>query len=871
MAKGFVGYFKSIFGAEKDIAQRESFELFFNQFKAVLDSNNRAIEIITDMGEKLGGDYLFDIVYLKKAYEELLNSISSSISNFNLLTRNKYLQLHDVFKNIDSRIRIALSDITAESGEKIIFYEDITWDIYPDVGGKNAGLAELKNFLKVNVPDGFVISTHAFDELVLYNGLKEKIELLNQCSGCEEVQLSELTNLVINAKIPPDLDVAINAAIEKLKARCGEDCFIAVRSSAEEEDSEFSFAGQFETILNVPLRGDLLKEAYKQVVASLFSVNSVAYQKSFGYNIGKLKMAVGCMVMVDAAVSGVIYSANPSGDRETMIINSIWGLGRSIVEGRTDADYYSVKKSIDPKIIDRKSGQKEFMTIILKEKGTEIIKTPDELKRRQSLTDNQITDLVVQSMLIEKHFRKPQDIEWAIDKDERIFILQSRQMRIEDRKSNISSALPQPISSMPVLLKNKGIVVQKGTGAGRTFILENVDDLRNFPRGAILVARHDSSDFVRVMPYVSAIITDIGTPTSHMASLSREFKVPTVVNTGIAKEVLRHGQEITLNADDEGNITVYDGIVPELIEHADLNYMSMEDVYEYRKKRYVLRYITPLNLVDPLVDDFTVERCKTIHDIIRFIHENSVAELIDNAKHENSKLKRHLAVKLNLPIPVEILIIDIGGGLNLTEGTDETSSRDSFRLRPKKFKSATHEEVTSLPLKAIIKGMLHSDAWNTEAVSLKAGDLFTSMVRTPDIMSASMNTSIYNVAVASKEYVNLNLRFGYHFNVVDCFCSENARNNHIYFRFIGGATSIEKRSRRVQLLADILNKYGFNTKIKGDLLIGRIANIGRDEILKILESLGLLIAYARQLDALLLDDSSVERYVKNFMEGNYKR
>jgi pyruvate,water dikinase len=871
MVKDFLGYLKSILGTEKDAAQQLPFKLFFNQFKNVLDSNNRAVEIITDMGEKLGGDYLFDIVYVKKAYKELFDAISGSISNFDILTRNKYLQLHDVFKNIDSRIMGALSDISPESGEKVIFYEDITWYMYPDVGGKNAGLAELKNFLRVNVPDAFVISTRAFDEFMLYNGLKERIELLHQNSGHDEMPLNELRDSIINAQIPPDLDIAINAAIEKLKARCGEDCSVAVRSSAEEEDSEFSFAGQFETILNVPLKGDAVKVAYKQVVASLFSVNAVAYQKRFGYNIGNLKMAAGCMVMVNAAASGVIYSTNPGGDKETMIINSIWGLGRSIVEGRTDADYYVVKKSVDPEIIYRKFGQKELMTVSIKDGGTENIKTSDELRGKSSLNDNQITDLALQTLLIEKHFRKPQDIEWAIDKVGRIFILQSRQMRIDDRKSSSSTVLPQLADSRTVLLKDKGVVVQKGIGAGRVFILENVEDLSNFPRGAILVARHDSSDFVRLMTYVSAIITDIGTPTSHMASLSREFKVPTVVNTGSATEVLKHGQKITLNADEEENITIYDGIVTELIERAEANYKRMEDVHEYRKKRYVLRYISPLNLVDPLVDNFAVKGCKTIHDIVRFIHEKSVAELIDNAEHENSKLKRRFAVKLKLPIPVGIVIIDIGGGLTFSESPDGISSGNLLRHRPKKLKSVTFEEITSLPLKSIIKGMMHTGAWDSEIVPLKASDLVTSIMRTSDIVSEGMDNAIYNVAVVSKEYVNLNLRFGYHFTIVDCFCSENARNNHIYFRFVGGGTDIVKRSRRVRLLADILKVYGFNTSEKGDLLIGRFANIGRDEMLELLERLGSLIAFARQLDAVLQDDSLVERYTKNFIEGNYER
>ncbi|MDA8432111.1 MAG: hypothetical protein M0Z60_04000, partial [Nitrospiraceae bacterium] len=125
------------------------------------------------------------------------------------------------------------------------------------------------------------------------------------------------------------------------------------------------------------------------------------------------------------------------------------------------------------------------------------------------------------------------------------------------------------------------------------------------------------------------------------------------------------------------------------------------------------------------------------------------------------------------------------------------------------------------------------------------------------------------VAVASGEYVNLSIRFGYHFNMLDCYCSDNARNNHVYFRFVGGATDIVKRSRRVELIAAILREYGFNIITKGDLVIGRLANISRGELEKVLDHIGRLIGYTRQLDAVLNDDSSVERFVRNFLEERY--
>jgi pyruvate,water dikinase len=858
MTENSPGFFKSVLDRVKRATYRQlPFHTLFNIFQVVLESNNRALEIITDMGEKLGGDYLFDIHYVKEAYSKLSASLSVSIRNFDLLTRRRY-SLHEVYERVDKQIRNTIYDLPLTSGKRIVFYEDLTWDMRCEVGGKNAGISDLKNVLKVDVPPGFAVTTYAFNEFMRYNRLNEKIDLLGGNAVISDAELDELRSMIIGAEIPPDLQRDIDTALKRLVSGFGGHCTLAVRSSAEEEDGEISFAGQFDTLLNVPAAADRFSDAYKKVVASLFSAHAITYQRSFGYRIGKLKMAVGCMVMVDAVSSGVIYSVDPGGGRETMMINSVWGLGATVVEGQADADLYIVRKGLNPEMIQEKRGGKESMEVNAAKGGTATVDTPDVLKGRPSLTPEQVRELAIQALFIEKYFRKPQDIEWAIDKNGKIFILQSRQLRTGESKRDSVAGVP-PVEPKAVLMEGKGIVVQKGVGAGRVFIVNDGDELGHFPKGAVLVARHDSSHFVRLMPYVSAIITDTGAPTSHMASLCREFRVPAIVNTGDATSILRHGQEITVDARDENN-SVYDGIVQELVGHAYSDSPEMESVYEYRKKRYVLRYISPLNLIDPSVDDFAPEGCKTIHDILRFIHEKSIMEIIDRAVH-GVNLKGRIAAKLELPIPADILVVDIGGGLE--------PAGDIPKRHIGKRNTVTVEQITSIPLKAVIKGMLYPGAWHSETIPLGMNDLITSMTRMSDIVSESRTKVFQNVAIASKEYVNLNMKFGYHFNVLDCYCSGNARNNHIYFRFAGGATDILKRSRRVKLIAEILKAYDFSLWTKGDLLVARLANMDRDEMENILDRLGRLIAYIRKLDALLRDDSSIERYAKRFVEGNY--
>ncbi len=844
------GHLKSIFAPSKREKEGLSFELLFQRFRDVLDNNNRAIEIITDMGEKFGGDYLFDITYVKRAYSELSVALQNCLQSFDLLTRGGYPQLHGVLRRIDDQIKRTVYD-TRETGMMVVPYEDITWDKYHEVGGKNANLSELKNHLGIEVPEAFVITTSAFDELLRFNGIDKKLQTLGE--ALDEGVLGELRESISNAKIPPPIGDALGEALEKIRSRCGDTCFLAVRSSAEEEDGDFSFAGQFRTELNVPSEERAVEDAYRRVLASMFSGKSVAYMGKIGVDLKRMKMAVGCMVMIDAASSGVVYSADPGGEEDTLTINAAWGLGESVVEGLTDADLFVIKKAALPEIANKRTGAKKSMIARLGEGGTKRIDTPGDLSAELSLTDEQAIGLALTAILIERHFRKPQDIEWAIDRDERVFILQSRPLKIAEHEEAAAGKAPAATSER-VLTKIGGTVVQKGAGAGRVFILRQMDDLNSFPRGAILVARNDSSDFIRIMPYVSAIITDTGTPTSHMAALCREFRVPTLVNAGKATQVLRHGQDVTVYADDDGTMTVYDGIARELLEQAGADSRRMENVYEFRKKRYILRYIIPLNLVDPLLDNFTAEACKTAHDVLRFIHEKSVAELVESARDGGAILKKHAAIKLRLPIPTGIMVIDIGGGLDLSPGRD----------------SADFERISSLPLKAIVGGMMHPGVWRSEAVSLRANDFLTSMLRATDIVSDSRSFIENNVAVVSREYMNLSLRFGYHFNLIDCYCSGNTRNNHIYFRFMGGATDISKRTRRVQFIEAVLKEYGFKIKTKGDLIIARIAALPQEEIQELLDSLGRLIAYTRQLDAVMHDDASVERYTRNFLNGTYE-
>jgi pyruvate,water dikinase len=177
----------------------------------------------------------------------------------------------------------------------------------------------------------------------------------------------------------------------------------------------------------------------------------------------------------------------------------------------------------------------------------------------------------------------------------------------------------------------------------------------------------------------------------------------------------------------------------------------------------------------------------------------------------------------------------------------------------------TTEQVISLPLRAVITGMTHPGLWRSDAVPLRVQDFLTSMLRATDIVNDGAPRATASVAVVSRDYANLNLKLGYHFIILDSFCSDTVRNNHLYFRFAGGATDITKRSRRLLFMEAVLKDRGFLIKLKGDMLIARLAGVGRDEMQEQLEVLGMLISFTRQLDAVLQDDDMAMRYAENFL------
>lgn len=417
--------------------------VLFAHFQKVLDANNRSLEAITDLGEKLGGDYLFDVNYTRAAYAGLFAAISEALENFALLTGNAYPALTEILSRIDRQVRHVLTETGPESEPLTVFYSEITWDAAEAVGGKNYHLAMLGNELHLKIPDAFAVTTRAFDLFLTHNRLDDRLQAL-RTSQDPESDLAGLRQAVLEGAIPAELEEQFDRAARRLAGPHGAEYLLAVRSSAEEEDGDFSFAGQFESVLNVPATAEAIGEAWRRVAASLFTTGAAAYQRQLGFDLGRLRMAVACVAMIEARVSGVIYTVAGPGKGETIMINAAWGLGPAVVDGITDADLYLVRKGEPPEIEEIHPGRKEVMVVGRGASGVETIPTPAEERDRACLSEEQILTLARQAQRIEKHFQNPQDIEWAIDARGEIFILQSRALKIDEEEKRRPTMLVAP-------------------------------------------------------------------------------------------------------------------------------------------------------------------------------------------------------------------------------------------------------------------------------------------------------------------------------------------------------------------------------------------------------------------------------------------
>lgn len=813
-------------------------------FQKVLDNNNHVLSLMADLEEKLSGEYLFDLHYVRTTVDSITEGVLNIIKNLNALSNDKYISLERIHSEIKEKINQILSKkIEIPSTDYVLPLEKISKDSIIIAGGKIANLAELKNHLNLPIPEGFVITSYAFVKFLELTGFNKRISEMINSTDIEKIDTIEdvskrIQEMIMNSQLPDEIEIAIKEAYKELQSKINKKCMVSVRSSAIHEDSDFSFAGQYSSYLNVP--ENMLIYYYKKVVASLFNKRAIFYYKTKGFSDTDMVMAAGVLRMVNARAGGVLYSKNPNNpERDNIIISAVKGLGKLLVDGKTDAETYLVSREPELKIIEKIPGKQDRILICKDDGDIEEINLPSPIKEF-SLSDKEVLALSEIAIKIENHYGYPQDIEWAIDEDGSIFILQARKLRVRDTREEPSVFLPTRIKGYEILIDG-GATACKGVGYGKAFVLKSDHELQNFPEGAVLVAKHTNPRYVLIMNKASAIVTDVGSTTGHMASLSREYNVPTLINTEVATKKIKDGQEITVDAT---NCIIYAGKVNELIDAYKKVKEPFRETFLFKTLEKVLKLIVPLNLLDPSSDEFKAENCKTYHDITRFCHEMVMFEMFtmwnkyDNISH---------AIPLLTGVPISVLVLDIEGGIK--EGV----------------KKAKVEDVLSIPLNAVLRGMRAMQWPGPPPVDAKG--FFEMVAHTVSIPEEQLReTAKKSFCIVTKNYMNFSIRLGYHFSMIEAYCGDNINDNYIKFFFTGGGAALDRRLRRVKLIREILNSMNFRVSVKEDVIDAILTKYTTKEIEKRLEILGKLTAYTKQLDMVLFNDIIADMYTHDFIK-----
>ncbi|MBU0484500.1 MAG: hypothetical protein KKB30_08300 [Proteobacteria bacterium] len=835
------------------------FSMLFSRFQEILALNNQVLETIAGANDKLSGDYVFDQHYIHVTCGQLIEMVQKLINNLDVIAPGKYPDLNRSFQEIESEIRATLAGkMHGPESEFVIPYKMITKDLSETVGGKNANLGELKTYLGTTIPNGFAISCSAFWAFMEYNGLEPYIKKITDAwlDGSLELEPAskQITEKILAGRLPARLEKELAKAISNLAGNSKErDLFLAVRSSALGEDSKLTFAGQYLSLINEPAAN--LRKAYIMVLASAYSSTAMEYRRRKGFKEVEVAMAVACQKMAKPKASGVMYTLDPlNPEKDTMLLSATWGLGGPVVSGRATADHFVVDRTSPHRGLEVKVVRKESMLTGLPQGGTGLRPVEEELQTSPALNNGQITRLAATGLAIEKYFNRPQDIEFAVSETGEITILQSRQLTVRPHKTPHAAELADLSARYPVIFRDRGVIAQRGIASGPVFLVRNEDDLKDFPVGSILVTRLASPLLAKVIMKASAIITDVGSATGHLATIAREFRVPALFDTGIGTTELSQGREITLDAEEN---VIYQGVVKELCYY-NLVEDSIEETFEYRLLRRVLKKIEPLRLLDPSEQNFTARNCRSLHDITRFIHEKAVDALIDLNYYQHHDLKT-MAGKLKWDIPLDLVMIDIGGGL----------------CKPTAQPAViVPEDICSVPMQSLLKGLKHPGAWDNEPMSVDFGSFMSSLTRTSPAELSSPRQIGQNLAVISKEYANVSLRLGYHFTMIDSYISANLNDNYAYFRFFGGVTDLNRRSRRAKFLGEVLAHYDFRVELHGDLVVARLKKLDEHSMRQRLYLLGLLVGFTRQLDVKMISEGQVDVYVKklkNLLEENHEQ
>lgn len=854
---GLISYIRDLLRREHEEPQvsaeelRDDFRARYHHFKLLLTANNNALEVMAELESVLSGTRPFGMRFVRSRVTRVAAQVYRMIQSMNNLAPGKYEALHASYQRIQVAVNQALelrrTAQPADQGELVLSLSKAGREHADLIGAKMASLAEAGRKLGLPIPHGFAITAAAYAAFMAESDLQAEIDRRIQrahASRLDEIfgLSAEVQQLIMNAPVPAKVEQAIITAFAELKQRHGPS-HVAMRSSALGEDAlGASFAGQYRSLLNV---GEInLISAYKEVIAGKYTPQAMAYRLNKGIPDEDVAMCVGCMRMIDAVSGGVAYSCNPLDLTDNAVhVNSVWGLPRAVVDGVAPVDTLTVAR--DPlRVRSRDIPSKSQKYVCFPDEGLCREELTDGEAGLQSIPDDKLLELAAMAVRLEEFYGGPQDMEWALERDGRLVLLQCRPLRLTE-------VAPAPTAEADdegheVLLAG-GVAASLGGGIGPVFVARGGMDAMRFPDRAVLVVAQALPRWAALLPRAAAVVAESGSLAGHLANVAREFGVPALFNMPEATKLLRDGATVTVDATAR---KIFAGERQRSVARTEPARAFMAGTPVHDILREVVGHIVPLTLLDPDAPSFRAENCQTLHDITRFCHEKAVVEMFRFGTEHN--FPERAAKQLWIGVPMQFWVI------NLDDGFAHDVPGKLIKL----------SEIVSVPMLALWKGMVSKEWAGPPPINARG---FMSVLleasTNPNLDPASESAyAARNYFMVSKHFANLQSRFGFHFCTVEALASERAQENYASFSFKGGAANFERKVQRVRFIANFLEEYGFRCEVREDNCFARVEGLSQCDMEERLVVLGYVIMHTRQLDMVMSDGRSAAQFAAKFRQ-----
>ena len=758
------------------------------RYRSLLTPYNDALELMAEFERIEHGSDAVDMDAIKRIYDRLQMAAQKMIVALNDIGDHRCGDLLKAHQQFNRETSPLFEPALSRSAHPILVpLADIHAEMASFVGQKATYMALVGSQLSLPVPRGFVLTAQAFDLFMETNELAGVIDAyLNDLTidrpGRVNERCEAIRRLILQAPVPKEIESATLAELDQWRRDRSRPVFTAVRSTAIGEDGEVSFAGQFATLLNVPVK-DVLA-AYKEVLASKYSTGAVLYRMRYGLDDRSTPMAVMVMAMVPAQASGVLYTRNPSlPDEADLQVNAIHGLGEYLMSGDTAPHVLGICRRTGS-ITTRNTAPQSHWITTHPDGGTRFEPIPRGNADHPPLDDASASRLADWGERLENFFGSPQDVEWAADADRRLYLLQSRSLGLDGPPPS----KPEGRAAFESLhiLHSGGRKACSGIVTGRIYPAEEAP-LEAVPADSILVIPKAAPEFAPTVARVRGVIAAKGSAASHLASVAREFGVPMIVDAGPQVVNWPEGQWVTLYAD---KTTVYDGRAPAIEDESSRPSADTFESPVRRRLRALSNRITHRH--DPGTEPPAHGDPRTLHDILWKTHEFAMETLHGLIPRREKDMR-------------------------VIRWTEDNAATDFDITDASGSKSTPGERFLSL--------------------------FWSGLRRKTEGTTAPRSLGVAGYALTGSRSIYITMPMGSHQVMLDVCRPEASAPIQIHLRVAGGAGPYYQRCLQIRLLAEILDALGFTFRLDGARLNAAFSAVDPDIMATLPETLGRLMVY----------------------------